>query len=294
MRKGLIAACVLSSFTAGQAWSMQWVNTGSHDAQWKYLSDSAYVDKTTGLIHVEICSGAPGCRDATVTKVEDTVYVTDAVIDCKNKTITWRDNFEAINIDTVVVAKHAAPSHAKSASPFDRLRRNPVAPASDAGHVVGMVCAQTAMLPKRLPPGVPGAGLVLRFEEDYDPRGPQPLPGEELAHLPGGASVWVRPGADMGRDLLEGAVASPAADASGHAGIILTLTDDGARLMSGHVQDVGNKVAIAVDGDVLVEGKIEAPVTGRTVRIDGEFTPKQAAALARSIAVWTAHTPMTE
>lgn len=296
MRKLLIAASVLCALSAGHASAMTWVKGGSSDTEWKYLSDSAYVDKTTGLVHVEVCTIGYGCRDTDLAEITHNVGATDAIIDCAKKTITWMDNFEAINVDTLVSAKRAARTHARIGSPFDRNRRGQFVATSDEGRVVAKMCAQKAMLPKRLAPDAPGAGFSIRRVEDIgDEAQSPPRPGDERVLLHTGPhAFWLRPEVIVDRTMLEDARVSAKPDAFGFYTVDLTLTEEGARRFAQALQpgDASTAmVALVVDNDIVSLRESRDPIVGRTVQLtETGLTLKQATALARLIAVITEHT----
>ena len=130
MRTSLMVASLFSMLAAPPSWALEWVGIDAKSAASddKLLSDSAYVDKATGLIHVVICTGGTGCPDANGGGLMNDVRATDAVIDCAKRTITWRDTFEGVNVATVASSERVARSQAAHRDPFERSRRIEITP----------------------------------------------------------------------------------------------------------------------------------------------------------------------
>jgi hypothetical protein len=295
MRKSLIAACALWALGAGQASAMQWVTVDVRDrVSMAYLSDSAYVDKLTGLIHVEVCTQPGQCHDPNVASNLNVTVATDAGIDCAKKTIRWMDFMEGINVDTVSAHPNARARVRTRANPFQRLRHGFVGPGVGIGRVFTKFCAQKATLPVRLAPDAPGAGLSIRLVDGGESELP-PLPDDERLPLPSGQHfLWVRPDAIADRGMLKDVRVGAAPNAYGAYPLTLTLTKDGAKRLAPVRDRITGEtfmIAIVADGHVLVAEEFRAPITNGIFQVDGGVTPKEAASLARAIAVWTQHTP---
>ena len=83
------------------------------------------------------------------------------------------------------------------------------------------------------------------------------------------------------RDILD-ARAMP--DVDGTAGIMLTFTPQAAKRLETLTRaGVGKPMPIALDGKVLVEPTVDAPIDGGVVEVSGHFPMAEAEALAKRI-----------
>jgi hypothetical protein len=292
-------------FGVGPESTMHWVSVDPKDQHSvMYLTDSAYVDITSRLVHVEIC-GIDSCRDPGAVNVYRDG--TDAVLDCAKKTVTSvaQDGSESTVVDTVVTPGKAASAFRSQMArggavvvPGGR-RQDKVASTSDMGRLFAKFCAKTAPLPRRLAPGSAHAGFSISAVDAGPAAGPR-AGDEQLPASPSHAGkkgadlLWIHSEPIANRDMLVDARAS--VDANGRSIITLTLTQAGAQRMADITQYAGgegNRLAIVVDGKVLASAVVQAPITDGHFVITG-FTREQAASLARNFAVWTYHTSPTD
>jgi hypothetical protein len=303
----VIIATLISILAAGPSWALEWVSVDpKHDTTAAmFMTDSAYVDKASGLIHVELCTGGVSipCHAPNDPQNLSDNYVTDAVIDCAKRTITWRDFMEGVNVATVLRPGQAGHANAAHHSPFERRRRVEIASVSDEGLVFEKFCAEKASLPRRLAPGAPGAGFSLRLVDEGAGAGPPPTAGDQLALMLGASAtarpgapaglVWLRPEAIVDRSALESARSS--IDANLRPIIELRLTEEGAQRLAEATRDnAGRRLAVVLDGQVLTVAVIQTEIASGFLTISGDFTTQSAQGLARSIAVWTDHPAMED
>jgi hypothetical protein len=274
MRHIVFAACV--ALAASPAHALQWKPIASKPAGvMKYIPESAFVDKLTGRVRVVVCvdqiamhPGAPGkagqlCGDPD--EIKDVDFVTDAVMDCDAKTVSWIDPLETPHVDTVVTRKRYHPSRDRaSATVAGETVHGEQVDDFDLGFLFKRLCAQKASLPRRLTPGSPGAGFVVR-----------------LAFGPPGAVIIDRSMVVTAHANLDGA--RPTVD--------IVLNETGAkRLADVTSANVGNTLSIVLDGEVVETAVIQAPITGGALSINGDLTPHKAEILAHSITGWSAYT----
>ena len=70
-----------------------WVNIdpGKPEDSWTYKPTTAFVDPKTGDVHVHVCTFNPECHPTVHPMMQESVYVTDAVINCGLHTMVWSD-----------------------------------------------------------------------------------------------------------------------------------------------------------------------------------------------------------
>jgi preprotein translocase subunit SecD len=122
----------------------------------------------------------------------------------------------------------------------------------------------------------------------FDCAAPDPLVGNDdeaapLVTCDSGEAKY-----DLGPVFLDGdrivkAKASPSEYGNGHV-VTVEFDDEGARTWSDFTTaNVGNQVAMLINGRVLSAPSIESPITGGTTQITGQFTADQADQLARQL-----------
>ncbi|HEY3814880.1 MAG TPA: hypothetical protein VGL66_16805 [Caulobacteraceae bacterium] len=277
----------------------KWADIDPKDKQsMMYLVGSPYVDKLSGAVHVELCTFDIEChRRPPKMNLLDTVYTTDAVIDCRAKSVTWSDVSEVTYVSRIVDQKRADKyfaAHFDHTGGFSRGDLwNEVGPNSDQALILARLCATKASLPRRLGPDSPGYGFSIRLVDADDAGGPPPTAGDvrmPMQSAPAGKharaqrrqSLWLRPDAIIDRSMLASAGAIISDD--GPTIVQVQLTEAGARRFAdATTANVGKRLAIVVNGEVLSDPVVRDPITGGYVAITGAFTPASAQALARSI-----------
>ncbi|MCX2952986.1 SecDF P1 head subdomain-containing protein [Lentzea sp. NEAU-D7] len=117
---------------------------------------------------------------------------------------------------------------------------------------------------------------------------PDPLVGNDDAAAPLVTCDAEGAKYDLGPVFLDGdrvvkAKASPSEYGGGHV-VTVEFDDGGARTWSDFTTaNVGNQVAILINGRVLSAPSIQSPITGGTTQITGRFTADQADQLARQL-----------
>ena len=122
----------------------------------------------------------------------------------------------------------------------------------------------------------------------FDCAAPDPLVGNDDAAAPLVTCDAGEAKYDLGPVFLDGdrvvkAKASPSEYSTGHV-VTIEFDDEGARTWSDFTTaNVGNQVAMLINGRVLSAPTIESPITGGTTQILGRFTADQADQLARQL-----------
>ena len=120
------------------------------------------------------------------------------------------------------------------------------------------------------------SGLSFRVVDDSARGGVR-----EGAQGPDGATLWLLPAAAVTGDMVESARAVPA---DGGAQVDFTLTPPGAKALAALTQDnVGRRIAILVDGQVVSAPLLREPISGGKGQITGSFNLAQAQELAARI-----------
>jgi preprotein translocase subunit SecD len=125
---------------------------------------------------------------------------------------------------------------------------------------------------------LPNAGLTIEAVDDK----PHQSERKEQAAFFEGRTIWLKSDHIVWGNMVASAV--PAFDRNGSPIIAFTLTDKGKAAFAELTRaNVGNRIAVMVDGVVITAPMLLTPIEGGQGQITGHFTLEEAKALALAI-----------
>lgn len=127
-------------------------------------------------------------------------------------------------------------------------------------------------------------GLVLQWVDDATAgtNGGPPTPGDERKRFANGDFIWLRPERIVTAEMLVDARATT--DVMGNPAVEVRLSDEGKQKLAAATKwNVGRRLAIVVDGVVLVAPEVHSELPSGVVIINGGLTTDKAASLVKSL-----------